>query len=109
MVVGPPAEAIATVKTITDVGLTLATTTDSKNVIYGLGTHYTDAQRDLAIFTGLSWALAPTASVALKSTSSGTTSWYAHELPFATRYGRLTTAMLAMIFAISLSPVRLRC
>ena len=40
MVVGPPAEAIATVKTITlilvDVGLTLAATTDSKNVIYGL-------------------------------------------------------------------------
>jgi hypothetical protein len=37
-----PAEAIATVKTITlllaDVGLTLATTTDSKNVNYGLGT-----------------------------------------------------------------------
>jgi hypothetical protein len=54
-----------------------------------------------------SWALAPTASVALKSTSSGTTSWYAHELPFATRYGTLATAMLAMIFAISLSPVRL--
>jgi hypothetical protein len=29
------------------------------------------------------------------------------ELPFATRYGTLATAMLAMIFAISLSPVRL--
>ena len=55
MVVGPPAEAIATVKTITlllaDVGLTLATTTDSKNVIYGLGTQYTDARRDPRIFT----------------------------------------------------------
>ena len=55
MVVGPHAEAIATVKTITlllaDVGLTLATTTDSKNVIYGLGTQYTDARRDPRIFT----------------------------------------------------------
>ena len=53
MVVGPPAEAIATVKTITlllaDVGLTLATTTDSKNVIY------TDAQRDLALASNLHW------------------------------------------------------
>jgi hypothetical protein len=57
MVVGPPAEAIATVKTITllfaDVGLTLATTTDSKNVIYGLGTQYTDTQRDLALASDL--------------------------------------------------------
>jgi hypothetical protein len=47
----PPTEAIATVRTImlllADVGLTLATTTDRKNVIYSLGTQYTDAQRDL--------------------------------------------------------------
>jgi hypothetical protein len=53
IVVGPPAEAIVTVKTITlllaDVGLTLATTTDCKNVIYGLGIQYKDTQRDLAL------------------------------------------------------------
>jgi hypothetical protein len=59
MVVGPPAEAIATVKTITlllaEVGLTLAATTDSKNVIYGLGTQYTAAQRDLALASDLHW------------------------------------------------------
>jgi hypothetical protein len=59
MVVGPPAEAIATVKTITvllaEVGLTLAATIDSKNVIYGLGTQYTAAQRDLALASDLHW------------------------------------------------------
>ena len=59
MAVGPPAEAIATVKTITvllaEVGLTLAATTDSKNVIYGLGTQYTDAQRDLGLASDLHW------------------------------------------------------
>ena len=59
MVVGPPAEAITTVKTITllfaDVGLTLAATTDSKNVIYGLGNQYTDAQRELALASDLHW------------------------------------------------------
>ena len=55
---------IAAVKTImlllADVGLTLATTTDSNNVIYGLGTQYTDAQRDLALISDLGFVLGGT-------------------------------------------------
>ena len=59
MVVGPPEEAIAAVKTITlllaDVGLTLAATTNSINVIYGLDNQYTDAQRELTLASDLHW------------------------------------------------------
>ena len=74
MVVGPPEEAIAAVKTITlllaDVGLTLAATTDSKNVIYGLGNQYTDAQRELALASDLHW-IPPTHGLLVGGTPIG--------------------------------------
>jgi len=56
MVVGLPVEAIAAVTLLpADVGLTLAATTDSKNVIYELGTQYTDAQCTLVLASDLHW------------------------------------------------------
>jgi hypothetical protein len=49
-VLGHHEEVIAAIKTI---GLTLAATTASKNVIFGLGLQYTEAQRRLAVETQL--------------------------------------------------------
>jgi len=53
------------------------------------------------------WALAHTACVALKLTSSETMYSYAKVLPFVTKYGTLATTMLTTTFAIYSSPVRL--
>jgi hypothetical protein len=58
-VLGTPDEVIAAIMTIRDlyaeIGLSLAATTASKNVIYGLGQHYTPAQYQLAQASDLHW------------------------------------------------------
>jgi hypothetical protein len=52
-VLGHPEEVIAAIKTIrtfySRIGLTLAATTASKNVLFGLGLQYTDCQHRLAV------------------------------------------------------------
>jgi len=58
-VVGKPEDVIAAILTIRDlysaIGLALAATTPSKNVIYGLGSNYTAAQRLMAFEADLHW------------------------------------------------------
>ena len=58
-VLGTPEEVIAAIMTIrelyAEIGLSLAATTASKNVIYGLGRHYTPAQYHLAQESDLHW------------------------------------------------------
>ena len=56
---GTPEEVVDAIMTIRDlyaeIGLSLAATTASKNVIYGLGQHYTPAQYQLAQASDLHW------------------------------------------------------
>ena len=62
-VVGPPEAVIAAILDIREryaaIGLSLAPTTSSKNVLYGLGNEYTDQQLASATAAGLHW-LPPT-------------------------------------------------
>ena len=57
--VGPPEAVIAAILDIREryaaIGLSLALTTSSKNVLYGLGNEYTDQQRESATAAGLHW------------------------------------------------------
>ena len=55
-VLGTPEDAIITIRDLyAEIGLSLAATTASKNVIYGLGQYYTPAQYQLAQVSDLHW------------------------------------------------------
>ena len=73
-VLGHPEEVIAAIKTTrtlySRIGLTLAATTASKNVLFGLGTQYTAAQRQLAAEACLHW-LPSTAGLEVGGTPVG--------------------------------------